>query len=167
MEIRGARREELPHIVELLADDPLGARREDAGPPLPPEYEQAFNELTAQPGNEILVAVEAGDVVGCLQLTLVPGISRKGAKRAFIEGVRVSRSYRSKGVGERMVRAAIERARDAGCALVQLTSDASRKDAHRFWERLGFTPSHVGFKMEIGGEGPTSPSTPDSTLQKN
>ncbi|HET9985016.1 MAG TPA: GNAT family N-acetyltransferase [Longimicrobiales bacterium] len=148
--IRGARREDLRAIVALLADDRLGATREEATDPLPAAYGEAFDAIVAQGGNEVLVAEdEAGRVVGCLQLMVLPGLSRRGMTRGLIEGVRVASELRGRGIGERLVRDAIERARAAGCGLVQLTSDRSRADAHRFYERLGFTASHVGMKLEL------------------
>lgn len=147
--IRSARADDLSAVVRLLADDPLGATRETWADPLPTPYVEAFAAMERQGGNELLVALDGELVVGCLQLTCIPGISRRGAMRAQIEGVRVAASHRGRGLGEAMVRDAIERARAAGCVLVQLTSDASRADARRFYERLGFVASHVGFKQEL------------------
>lgn len=147
--IRSARREEVPAIVALLADDPIGSGREEPADPLPAAYWQAFDEMAAQPGNMILVAEAGGAVVGCLQLTMIPGLSRRGTKRAQIEGVRVAASHRGAGVGERLVRHAIFLARENGCGLVQLTSDNARIDARRFYERLGFAASHVGMKLSL------------------
>jgi ribosomal protein S18 acetylase RimI-like enzyme len=147
--IRSARVDDLSAVVRLLADDPLGATREAWADPLPTAYVEAFAAMERQGGNELLVALDGEVVVGCLQLTCIPGISRRGAMRAQIEGVRVAASHRGRGLGEALVRAAIERARAAGCVLVQLTSDATREDARRFYERLGFVASHVGFKQEL------------------
>ena len=147
--LRPGTHDDLPRIVELLADDPLGSTRETPGLPLAREYTSAFDEITAQAGNGIIVAEAGGEVIGCLQLTIVPGLSRRGAKRAFVEGVRVAGDYRSRGIGELLMREAIDQARAASCTLVQLTTDRSRGDAHRFYERLGFTASHVGFKLQI------------------
>jgi ribosomal protein S18 acetylase RimI-like enzyme len=149
LEIRPARREEVPAIVRLLADDPLGATREQPSEPLAPAYWAAFDALAAQGGNEILVAVRAGEVIGCLQLTVIPGLSRMGLTRGQLEGVRVSATARGQGIGEALVRAAVDRARARGCRLIQLTSDRSRGDAQRFYERLGFVASHVGFKLAL------------------
>jgi len=147
--IRSARRDEVPRIVSLLADDAIGSRREDTTDPLPAAYWQAFDEMAAQPGNLLLVAAAGGDIAGCLQLTMIPGLSRRGSKRAQIEGVRVSSSRRGRGIGEMLVRHAIGMAREAGCGLVQLTSDNARIDARRFYERLGFVASHVGMKLSL------------------
>lgn len=147
--VRVATKADLPAIVRLLADDVLGATREQYGEPLPDAYRQAFAAMQANTGNEILVATIADEVVGCLQLTIIPGLSRMGATRAQIEGVRVARTHRGGGLGDLLVRDAIARARHARCALVQLTTDARREDAHRFYERLGFTATHVGMKLEL------------------
>jgi ribosomal protein S18 acetylase RimI-like enzyme len=147
--VRPARAEDLSSVVRLLADDPLGATRERWADPLPSEYVEAFDAMQRQDGNELLVAIDGDLVVGCLQLTCIPGISRRGAMRAQVEGVRVAASHRGRRIGEALVREAIARARAAGCVLVQLTSDASRTEAQRFYERLGFVASHVGFKLGL------------------
>ena len=149
MVIRAGRREDLPAVVRLLADDPLGATRERYAEPLPPEYPVAFEAMQKQGGNELLVAELDGAVVGCLQLTLIPGLSRLGTTRAQIEGVRVDARARGRQIGEALVRAAIDRARAAGCGLVQLTTDRTREDAHRFYERLGFAATHLGMKLDL------------------
>ena len=147
--IRAGRREDLAAVVRLLADDPLGATRERYADPLPPAYAAAFHAMQRQGGNELLVAELDGAVVGCLQLTLIPGLSRLGTTRAQIEGVRVAASARGRQIGEALVRAAIDRARGAGCGLVQLTTDRTREDAHRFYERLGFQATHLGMKLDL------------------
>jgi ribosomal protein S18 acetylase RimI-like enzyme len=155
--IRPARREEVPAIVALLADDPLGRQREANSGPLPDAYWRAFDDMAGQDGNLLFVAAHdgavpgdiPGDIIGCLQLTIIPGLSRRGMKRGLIEAVRVGATARGLGVGERMVRHAIEVARAAKCGIVQLTSDTSRADAHRFYARLGFVASHVGFKLAL------------------
>ena len=147
--LRPARRDDVPAIVALLADDPLGRERETAGDTPPEPYWQAFDDIAAQHGNFLIVAERDRAIVGCLQFTLIPGLSRRGMKRGLIEAVRVAASCRGLGLGEKLVRHAIERARAAGCGLVQLTSDKSRPGAHRFYERLGFAASHVGFKLSL------------------
>lgn len=147
--IRDATVEDLPAIVRLLADDPLGARRETVSEPLPRAYYAAFEAVQRQAGNRLLVAQCGGAIIGCLQLVLLPGLSRLGATRAQIEAVRVAGAARGRRIGERLVQYAIDAARDAGCRLVQLTTDRSRVDAHRFYERLGFVGSHLGMKLEI------------------
>ncbi|MEZ5289997.1 MAG: GNAT family N-acetyltransferase [Vicinamibacterales bacterium] len=147
--IRAGGRVDLAAVVRLLADDALGAAREIAGDDVAPAYLDAFDAMQAQGGNLLLVAEMDGMVVGCLQLTIIPGLSRAGALRAQIEGVRVAAAHRGRGVGERLIEAALDRARAAGCQLAQLTSDVSRVDAQRFYERLGFRPTHVGFKRPL------------------
>lgn len=147
--VRQATVEDLPAVVRLLADDPLGALREQVTEPLPRAYQTAFAAMQAQTGNDLLVAERGGHVVGCLQLTVIPGVSRLGATRAQIEGVRVAAAARGAGIGELMVREAIDRAQRAGCVLVQLTTDTTRVDALRFYERLGFRATHVGMKLHI------------------
>jgi ribosomal protein S18 acetylase RimI-like enzyme len=148
--VRLARRTDVPAIVSLLADDPIGSTREQPGEPLAQAYWDAFDAITAQSGNEVLIAEAAGEVAGCLQLTIIPGLSRTGMTRGQLEGVRVSARYRGRGIGETLVRAALERARGHGCRLVQLTTDRSRTDAQRFYERLGFEASHIGMKLTLG-----------------
>ena len=147
--IRTARRDDVPAIVHLLADDTFGASREQPTDPLPQAYWDAFDAISIQGGNQLLVAEANGEVVGCLQLTVIPGLSRMGALRAQIEGVRVSSTHRGQRIGEALVDAATERAKTLGCVLVQLTTDRRRVDAHRFYERLGFESTHIGMKRAI------------------
>ncbi|MDQ0684953.1 GNAT superfamily N-acetyltransferase [Streptomyces achromogenes] len=147
LEIRAAVAEDVPAIVGMLADDPLGAQRESPDDLSP--YLAALERLTADPNQRLVVAVREGRVVGTLQLTIVPGLSRRGATRSIIEGVRVHADERGSGLGTRFIEWAIEESRRENCQLVQLTSDSTRTDAHRFYERLGFTASHVGFKMNL------------------
>ncbi len=145
--LRKAWREDVPAIVAMLADDALGATRESLNDMTP--YYAAYDQIANDRNNLILVADQGGEIVGTLQLNLLRGLSRKGAKRAQIEAVRVSSAHRGKGLGEKIIRAAIEMAREEGCVLVQLTTDKSRKDAHRFYERLGFHATHEGMKMNL------------------
>ncbi|WP_078987776.1 GNAT family N-acetyltransferase [Streptomyces sp. WM6372] len=145
--IRPATEKDLPAIVAMLADDPLGATRESPDDLTP--YLAAFKRLADDPHQHVVVAVRDGRVVGTLQLTIVPGLSRKGATRSIIEGVRVHADERGGGLGTRFIQWAIEESRRENCRLVQLTSDVTRTDAHRFYERLGFTASHVGFKLSL------------------
>lgn len=147
LEIRPAVADDIPAIVEMLADDPLGSTRESPGDLTP--YLAAFERLAVDPDQHQVVAVREGRVIGTLQLTIVPGLSRKGALRSIIEGVRVHADERGSGLGTRFIEWAVDESRRQGCQLVQLTSDATRTDARRFYERLGFTASHVGFKMEL------------------
>ena len=149
LSFRAAIRDDLPAIVRLLADDGLGRNRERPSEPPHPAYEEAFDRMTAQPGNIYLLAETDDGVIGCLQLTIIHGLSRVGMSRAQIEGVRVATSHRGMGIGEALFREAIARAREAGCGLVQLTTDKSRSDASRFYKRLGFVASHEGMKLEL------------------
>ncbi|MGW3442114.1 N-acetyltransferase family protein [Streptomyces sp. NPDC001076] len=147
LDIRTAVADDVPAIVGMLADDPLGARRETPDDLAP--YLTALERLSADPNQRLVVAVREGRVVGTLQLTIIPGLSRRGATRSIIEGVRIHADERGSGLGTRFIEWAIDESRRQGCQLVQLTSDASRVDAHRFYERLGFTASHTGFKLDI------------------
>ena len=144
LEIRRATSADVEAVVAMLADDPLGARRESPGDPA---YATAFAAIDADPRQYLAVAVSGGEVVGTLQLTFIPGLSRRGATRALIEAVRVRADRRGSGLGRRLAEWAIETSRARGAALVQLTTDASREDAHRFYERLGFQATHVGMKL--------------------
>ncbi len=147
--IRSATQADVPAIVRLLADDALGRQRELYVDPLPPSYYAAFERISAD-ANQLLVVLEVGDaVVGSLQITFIPYLSRRGSLRALVEAVRIDSSYRSQGLGERLMRWAIEQARERGCNLMQLTTDVTREDAHRFYKRLGFVPSHVGMKLPL------------------
>ncbi|HEY1385867.1 MAG TPA: GNAT family N-acetyltransferase [Dongiaceae bacterium] len=146
---RTATRADLPGILALIADDQLGQARDDASQPLDQRYLDAFAAIEHDP-NQMLVAVEQdGALIGCMQLTFIPGVSRRGAWRGHIESVRVARSKRGRGIGMAMFEWAIAECRRRGCSLVQLFTDKSRKDAHRFYERLGFKPSHEGMKLSL------------------
>ncbi len=139
---------DVPALVRLLADDPLGATREV---PDPTPYLRAFERVDADP-NQLLVAAVADDaVVGMLQLSVIPGLSRAGALRGQIEAVRVGADHRGRGTGAALLRWAVDEARRRGCVLVQLTTDKSRADALRFYERLGFVASHEGLKLALDG----------------
>lgn len=148
--LRRAQREDIPQIVALIAADQLGATRDGVRDQADLEaYEAAFLAIDADPAHILLAAESAGAVVGTLQLSFLPGLARRGALRAQIEAVRVAESTRGSGLGAAMMRWAIDEARGRGCALVQLTSDKSRADAHRFYERLGFVSSHEGMKLKL------------------
>lgn len=149
IQIRQAMRDDMPHIVEMLADDPLGAQRENNSHPLPAAYDAAFAVIDADPHNELVVAVVEGKVIGVLQLTFIPGLSYQGSWRMLIEGVRVAAAYRGQGIGNVMLTWAINRARERGCYMVQLTTHKQRTDARRFYERLGFAASHEGMKLVL------------------
>ena len=144
--MRAATAADLPAILRLLADDPLGKNRETA---VEAPYRAAFDAIAADPNQEMIVAEADGAVVGCFQLSFLPGLSRRGAWRAQIESVRIDSSLRGRGAGQAMMEWAIARARDRGCALVQLTTDKQRGNAHRFYARLGFVASHEGMKLAL------------------
>ncbi len=149
--VRRADGGDLDAVVRLLADDPISARRGDvAGDGDRDDYADALDRIVADPANELLVVVADGSVVGTAQLTRIPGMSRRGSTRLLVEAVRVASTERSAGIGSALMRWITEDAAvAAGATLVQLTSDAARVDAHRFYERLGFVASHVGFKYAV------------------
>lgn len=147
--IRAAVREDVPIVVQMLANDPLGVTRERYEQPLPTPYWEAWAAIAADPNQLLLVADDGGAVVGVLQLTFIPGLTRLGSWRALVEGVRVDRARRGAGIGERLFEAAIAEARRRGCRLIQLTTDKRRQDARRFYERLGFVASHEGMKRDL------------------
>jgi GNAT superfamily N-acetyltransferase len=148
--IRRAERQDLPAIVAMLADDVLGQSREIVGDPFAAEYVSAFERISADPNQFLAVMVDGGEAVGTLQLTFIPGLSRRGALRGQIEAVRIARTRRGAGCGEVLLKWAIDECRKRGCAFVQLTTDKSRTDAHRFYDRLGFEPTHIGYKLKLG-----------------
>lgn len=136
-------------MVHLLADDSLGAAREQVVEPLPPGYAAAFEAIDADPRSELVVVEAKGQVIGCLQLTFLPGLSYQGAERVQIEGVRIAAPCRGQGMGAALMEWAVDRARRRGCRIVQLTTNKTRADAHRFYERLGFVASHEGMKLTL------------------
>src|SRR5690348_6545437 len=147
--IRHARRDDVATIIAMLADDHLGRARERLEDPLPELYYKAFERVTKDPNIDLVVAEEGGRVVGCLQLCILPGLSSQGAARGLIEDVRVASDRRSRGIGEKLVQWALEEARGKGCRLVELLTHHSRVDAQRFYERLGFSRSHVGMTIRF------------------
>ncbi|MFD5200040.1 GNAT family N-acetyltransferase [Streptomyces sp. NPDC058375] len=147
LEIRPATPDDLVAVVAMLADDPLGAQRESPDDLAP--YREALQRLAGDPNQHVVVAVRQERVVGTLQLTIIPGLSRRGSTRSIIEGVRIHGDERGSGLGTQLIQWAVDESRRQNCQLVQLTSDATREDAHRFYERLGFTASHVGFKLAL------------------
>ncbi|WP_395244204.1 GNAT family N-acetyltransferase [Agromyces sp. MMS24-K17] len=148
--LRRARRADLDRIVELIEHDPLRAAELRAAGSNRPAIEQAFERIDADPAQcYCVVAGPDGTVVGCMQLTFIPGLSRGGATRMQVEAVRIAEELRGSGLGSWMIRWAVDHARAEGARLVQLTSDARRTDARRFYERLGFEASHVGFKLAL------------------
>jgi len=147
--IRPARREDVGAIVMMLADDHLGRGRERIEEPLPPSYFAAFDAISNDANITLVVAEQAGRVVGCLQLCILPGLSSQGASRALVEDVRVASDHRSRGIGEQLLQWAIGEARSRNCNLVELMTHQSRTDAQRFYERLGFAKSHFGMVMRF------------------
>ncbi|MFJ3611543.1 MULTISPECIES: GNAT family N-acetyltransferase [Streptomyces] len=147
MILRPATRAELPAVLALLADED---RVVDPAPALVTEaYERAFADIEADPRNEMLVLVDDGLVLGCLQATYIPGLGKGGAERALIEAVRIRADRRGGGLGRELMERAAARAKERGCTLVQLTSDKERADAHRFYASLGYARSHEGFKLPL------------------
>lgn len=143
---RDATRADVAGIVAMLADDPLGQGREGADLAL---YLAAYDEIAANPAHQLIVGEVAGRLVACCQLTILAGLSRQGAKRALVEAVRVVQDLRSQGLGAALMAECEARARAAGAQVLQLTTDKSRLRAHRFYERLGFEASHLGYKKPL------------------
>ncbi|CCH16828.1 GNAT family N-acetyltransferase [Micromonospora lupini] len=144
---REAVRADLPAVIALLADDVLGRARDFTE--VDETYERAFADISADPRNLLIVAEQGGELVGCLQITYIPGLGRHGAERSLIEAVRIRSDRRGQGLGRELMTWAIDRARERGCALVQLTTDKTRADAHRFYLGLGFVASHEGMKLPL------------------
>jgi GNAT superfamily N-acetyltransferase len=150
MDFRKANKSDIPAIISLIANDQLGATREEFRDPLPEVYYEAFERIDADPNQELIVVVNGDtDVVGTLQLTFIPYLTYRGGIRAQIEAVRVREDMRGKGLGEQLFRWAIARAQERGAHLVQLTTDKQRPDALRFYEKLGFRASHEGMKLHF------------------
>jgi GNAT superfamily N-acetyltransferase len=146
---RRARRADLAAIVALLADDALGQSREDPREPLDARYVAAFEAMDRDPAHVLMVVERDGAVVGCLQLSFIPGLSRLGMLRGQIESVRIAAGERGGGLGRAMFEWAIAECRERGCGLVQLTTDKARPNALRFYEQLGFKASHEGMKLGL------------------
>lgn len=150
LKIRAAVAGDLPVIVRMLADDELGALREDYSEPLPCSYQKAFEAIEQDCNNELIVCEgKENVVVAVLQLTYTPHITHQGGWRATIEGVRVDRDWRGSGLGRELITWAVSRAQERGCRLIQLTTDKQRPEALRFYESLGFVASHVGMKLKL------------------
>lgn len=148
MTFREATEADVPAIVILLADDTLGARREDNGSTLSDAYLQGFRRMMQGQGR-IILAQHGPAVIACFQLDILHGVSQRGLARAQVEGVRVASARRGAGVGAALMAEAIRRARDAGCGVVQLTTNLARTEAQRFYRRLGFKQSHAGLKLDL------------------
>ena len=149
LKYRQATREDLPELVRMLADDFLGATRERYENPLPESYIKAFEEIEADKNNELIIAETGGEIVGMLQITFTPSISFQGGKRTTVESVRVDKKYRGCGIGKELMLWSMERARQENCHILQLTTDGERADAHRFYENLGFSGTHLGMKLKL------------------
>jgi GNAT superfamily N-acetyltransferase len=147
--IRPARRDDVPAIVALFAADELGGHGDSSDPALAPRYEAAFDRIAASPCDTLYVAQLGSEVVGTFQTTLTTSMTGQGRPILTIEAVQTRSDMRGRGIGAQMVRFAIDRARDADARLVQLMSNSARMDAHRFYLRLGFAQSHLGFKMKL------------------
>ncbi|MCW2912032.1 MAG: GCN5-related N-acetyltransferase [Actinomycetia bacterium] len=146
---REAKRDDIPAIVGLLADDPLGSTRETPGEELPEAYWTAYEAIDRDPNNMLIVAEIDGRVAGTLQLTYIPSLTYTGGERAQIEGIRVAAEQRGHGVGQKLIAWVVEQARARGCRVVQLTTDRQRPDAIRFYQKIGFVPSHMGMKYHL------------------
>ena len=140
---------DLPDIVRMLADDELGSQREQYEEPLPEPYIVAFEQINKDPNHELIVAEMGDKIIGTLHLMFLPSISFRGGLRAQVESVRVDVGYRDRGIGSELMMRAIERAKERGAHIVQLTTHSSREDAHRFYKRLGFEGSHLGMKLNL------------------
>jgi len=153
LKIRPAQANDLPEVVRMLADDPMGSKREKSVDPLPASYYEALERIQNDPNNELVVAESgSGNIVAVLQLTITPYITHQGGWRATIEGVRVDRRFRGSGLGRELFAWAIRRAQERGCHLVQLTTDKERTGALKFYESLGFIASHEGMKLKLEGQ---------------
>ena len=146
---RSALLTDVPAIVALLADDELGSQRENIGTPLDPRYVDAFQAMEADANQRLVVVADGDEIIGTLQLSFIPRIARLGSWRGQIEAVRIAAQRRDSGLGQKMFEWAISECRSRGCNLVQLTTDKSRTDAHRFYEKLGFKASHEGYKLSL------------------
>jgi GNAT superfamily N-acetyltransferase len=146
---RRATEADVPAIIRLLADDMLGSSREATDAESLPQYLSAFRVVDADANQFLLVVDDGTAIVGTLQLTFIAGLAHRGLKRGQIEAVRVARDRRGENIGEKMIARALEKCRREQCGTVQLTTDKARTDAHRFYDRLGFKPSHIGYKMKL------------------
>jgi ribosomal protein S18 acetylase RimI-like enzyme len=146
---RSAKRADLPSIVRMLSDDDLGSQRERYEDPLPEAYYSAFEQIESDPNHELIVAERNGEVIGTLHLMFLPSLSYEGGLRAQIESVRVDKKFQGQGIGSAMMQWSMQRAKQRGAHLVQLTTHKTREAAHRFYERLGFKGTHVGMKLSL------------------
>jgi GNAT superfamily N-acetyltransferase len=149
LQFRLAGRADVPSIVRLLADDDLGSQRERYEDPLPEAYYSSFEQIEEDPNHELIIAERNGEVIGTLHLMFLPSISFQGGLRAQIESVRVDKPFQSQGIGSAMMQWSMQRAKQRGARIVQLTTHKTRVDAHRFYERLGFNGTHLGMKLSL------------------
>lgn len=149
IDIRKANREDVPHIVKLLANDILGNQRECYQGQILQQYYDAFNEIDNDKNNYLIVVVDGKRIIGTLQLTIIPSLTYQGRKRAQIEGVRIDKFYRGKGIGKQIIEWAIDKAHEDGCHLLQLTTDKKRHETIEFYKKLGFVASHEGLKLHL------------------
>jgi len=146
---RAAIEEDLPKLVEMLADDELGAQREDSSEPLNQSYVFAFSQIVSDPNNELVVVESDSEIAGMLQLTFIPYLTHVGSRRCLIEAVRIQSEFRGQNLGTQFLEWAIDRAKNRACNMIQLTSDKQRPGAIRFYESLGFKATHLGFKLKL------------------
>ncbi|RRQ49033.1 GNAT family N-acetyltransferase [Maribacter algicola] len=150
MKFRKANIKDVLSIVQLIADDVLGSKRENFTTPLPKNYYDAFERINDDSNQELTVVIDDKDeVVGVFQMTFIPYLTYQGGIRAQMEGVRVHKGQRNQGIGKSIFQWAIQRAKERKAHLLQLTTDKNRPDAIRFYKSLGFKPSHVGMKMHL------------------
>ncbi len=149
LNFREAKEIDIKNLVKMLADDELGANREDVSETLNNRYIEAFQSIEKDSNNELTVVESSGELVGMLQLTFIPYLTHTGTWRCLIEGVRIAKTHRGKGLGTEFFNWAINRAKEKNCSIVQLTSNKQRPDALRFYESLGFEATHEGFKLKI------------------
>jgi ribosomal protein S18 acetylase RimI-like enzyme len=149
LNFRDATEDDVAELIQMIANDQLGQSREDASLPINQAYTSAFQAIEADPNNRLIVLTQGDVIVGTMQLTFIPGLARLGSWRGQIEAVRVHEAYRSQKIGQKLFVWAIEECKNKGCSLVQLTTDKTRADAHRFYDRLGFEPTHEGYKLKL------------------
>ncbi len=149
LNFRQAEKQDLQSLIKMLSDDKLGATREDNAMPLNQAYIDAFERISKDPNNELIVVRQDQTIVGMLQLTFIPYLSHMGSWRCLVETVRIHADFRGQGLGTQLFEWAIEKANQRSCSIIQLTSDKQRPDALRFYESLGFKATHEGYKLKL------------------
>jgi len=150
MKFKTAKKNDIPSIVRMLSDDELGSKREDYKNPLPKKYYEAFQNIMQDKNQELVILEnDNNDIIGTLQLTFIPYLTYQGGLRAQIEAVRIHKNYRGQGFGKKIFQWAINRSRDKGAHMVQLTTDKQRPEAIKFYKTLGFNDSHIGMKLHL------------------